>query len=939
MVPFPVGILLSFNIFCAFFFLCYSKINKFITTAITFAHLTLASIWKKIWEACEILNLKHGSISCWYSFCHSFFFSVIPRSNKFITTAIFFAHLTLASIWKKIWEACEILNLKHGSISCWYSVVFFFSLLFQDQQIYYNGNNFCAFDASFDLKKDLRSLWNSEPKTWFHFLLVFFCHSFFSLLFQDKQIYYNGNNFCAFDASFDLKKDLRSLWNSEPKTWFHFLLVFCCHSFFSLLFQDQQIYYNGNNFCAFDASFDLKKDLRSLWNSEPKTWFHFLLVFCCHSFFSLLFQDQQIYYNGNNFCAFDASFDLKKDLRSLWNSEPKTWFHFLLVFCCHFFFSLLFQDQQIYYNGNNFCAFDASFDLKKDLRSLWNSEPKTWFHFLLVFFCHSFFSLLFQDQQIYYNGNIFCAFDASFDLKKDLRSLWNSEPKTWFHFLLVFCCHFFFLYYSKINKFITTAIFFAHLTLASIWKKIWEACEILNLKHGSISCWYSVVILFFLYYSKINKFITTAITFAHLTLASIWKKIWEACEILNLKHGSISCWYSVVILFFLYYSKINKFITKAIFCAFDASFDLKKDLRSLWNSEPISCCTNGSISCWYSVVISFFFLYYSKINKFITTAIFFAHLTLASIWKKIWEACEILNLKHGSISCWYSVVILFFLYYSKINKFITTAITFAHLTLASIWKKIWEACEILNLKHGSISCWYSVVFFFFSIIPRSTNLLQRLITFAHLTLASIWKKIWEACEILNLKHGSISCWYSFVILFFLYYSKINKFITTAIFFAHLTLASIWKKIWEACEILNLKHGSISCWYSVVILFFLYYSKINKFITTAITFAHLTLASIWKKIWEACEILNLKHGSISCWYSVVILFFSLLFQDQQIYYNGNNFCAFDASFDLKKDLRSLWNSEPKTWFHFLLVFCCHSFFFSIIPRSTNLLQRQ
>ena len=122
-------------------------------------------------------------------------------------------------------------------------------------------------------------------------------------------------------------------------------------------------------------------------------------------------------------------------------------------------------------------------------------------------------------------------------------------------------------------------------------------------------------------------------------------------------------------------------------------------------------------------------------------------------------------------------------------------------------------------------------------------------------------------------------------------------------------------------------------------FFLYYSKINKFITTAITFAHLTLASIWKKIWEACEILNLKHGSISCWYSVVILFFPLLFQDQQIYYNGNNFCAFDASFDLKKDLRSLWNSEPKTWFHFLMVFCCHSFFSSIIPRSTNLLQRQ
>ena len=160
------------------------------------------------------------------------------------------------------------------------------------------------------------------------------------------------------------------------------------NSFLYSLFQEEQIYYNGNNFCPFDASFDLKKDLRSLWNSEPKTWFHFLLVFFCHEIFSLLFQDQQIYYNGNNFCAFDASFDLKKDLRSLWNSEPKTWFHFLLVFFCHEIFSISFQEEQIYYNGNNFCAFDASFDLKKDLRSLWNSEPKTWFHFLLVFFCH-----------------------------------------------------------------------------------------------------------------------------------------------------------------------------------------------------------------------------------------------------------------------------------------------------------------------------------------------------------------------------------------------------------------------------------------------------------------------------------------------------------------------------------------------------------------------
>ena len=280
MVPFPVGILLSF-----FFFLYYSKINKFITTAITFAHLTLASIWKKIWEACEILNLKHGSIFCWYSV-----------------------------------------------------VIFFFSLLFQDQQIYYNGNNFCAFDASLKLKKDLRSLWNSEPKTWFHFLLVFCCHFFF--------LYYSKiNKFITTAITFahlTIVSIWKKIWEACEILNLKHGSIFCWYSvvifFFSLLFQDQQIYYNGNNFCAFDASFDLKKDLRSLWNSEPKTWFHFLLVFCCHSFFSLLFQDQQIYYNGNNFCAFDASFDLKKDLRSLWNSEPKTWFHFLLVFCCLFFF-------------------------------------------------------------------------------------------------------------------------------------------------------------------------------------------------------------------------------------------------------------------------------------------------------------------------------------------------------------------------------------------------------------------------------------------------------------------------------------------------------------------------------------------------------------------------------------------------------------------------
>ena len=164
------------------------------------------------------------------------------------------------------------------------------------------------------------------------------------------------------------------------------------------------------------------------------------------------------------------------------------------------------------------------------------------------------------------------------------------------------------------------------------------------------------------------------------------------------------------------------------------------------------------------------------------------------------------NLKHGSISCWYSFVILFYLCYSKINKFITTAITFAHLTLAPIWKKIWEACEILNLKHGSIIL---LVFFchsfFISVFPRSSKFITTAITFAHLTLASIWKKIWEACEIQNLKHGSIICWYSCChSFFFLYYSKRNKFLTTAITFADLTIASIWKKIWEACEIQNLK---------------------------------------------------------------------------------------------------------------------------------------
>ena len=144
----------------------------------------------------------------------------------------------------------------------------------------------------------------------------------------------------------------------------------------------------------------------------------------------------------------------------------------------------------------------------------------------------------------------------------------------------------------------------------------------------------------------------------------------------------------------------------------------------------------------------------------------------------------------------------FFLCYSKINKFITTAITFAHLTLAPIWKK---------------------------------------------DLRSLWNS--ETLNMVPFPVGNLC--HSFLSLLF----QINKFITTAITFAHLTLASIWKKIWEACEIQNLKHGSIICWYSVVILFFLYYSKRNKFLTTAITFADLTIASIWKKILEDCEILK------------------------------------------------------------------------------------
>ena len=183
--------------------------------------------------------------------------------------------------------------------------------------------------------------------------------------------------------------------------------------------------------------------------------------------------------------------------------------------------------------------------------------------------------------------------------------MWNSEPKTWFNFLLVFCCHKIFLFYSKINKFITTAITFAHLTLASgsEFQRFSEACEILNLKHGSIS-WlvFCCNEICFLDYTKRNKFITTAITIAHLTLASIWKKISEACEILNLEtwfHFAVGILLSWNL--FLYYSKRNKFITTAITIAhLTLASELKNDFRILLNSEPqiwfhillVFCCNS-----------------------------------------------------------------------------------------------------------------------------------------------------------------------------------------------------------------------------------------------------------------------------------------------------------------------------------------------------------
>ena len=146
MVPLPVGILLSCNLF-----LYHSKRNKFITTAITFAHFTLAfDLSTKIWEACKILNLKHGSIACWYSFVMQFISLSFQKEQIYYNGNNFCAFDASFDLSTKIWEACKILNLKHGSIACWYSFVmqFYFSISFQKEQIYYNGNNFCAFDAT-----------------------------------------------------------------------------------------------------------------------------------------------------------------------------------------------------------------------------------------------------------------------------------------------------------------------------------------------------------------------------------------------------------------------------------------------------------------------------------------------------------------------------------------------------------------------------------------------------------------------------------------------------------------------------------------------------------------------------------------------------------------------------------------------------------------------
>ena len=221
----------------------------------------------------------------------------------------------------------------------------------------------------------------------------------------------------------------------------------------------------------------------------------------------------------------------------------------------------------------------------------------------------------------------------------------------------------------------------------------------------------------------------------------------------------------------------------------------------------------------------------------------------------------------------------FFLSHSETNKLSTTAITFAHLTLASIWRRIWEACEILTLKHGSIAFWYSSCHsVFFSIIRRANNFITTAITFAHLTLASIWKRIWDASEILTLKHGSFAFWYSFVILFFSLSFRDKQTYTTAITFAHLTLASIWKRIWEACEILTLKHGSIAFGILLSFSFFLYHSKSKQFYYNGNNFCAFDASFDLKRIWEACEILTLKHGSIP--FGILLSFCFFLYHSRE-----------------------------------------------------------
>ena len=357
--------------------------------------------------------------------------------------------MTLASIWKRIWEACEILKLKHGSIALWYSIVIlFFSLSFEEKQIYHNGKNFCAFDASFDLETDLRSLWNSEAKTWFHVLLVFYCHSvFFSIIYRENKFITTAIIFAHLTLASIWKRiweacEILKLKHGSIALWYSFVILF-----FSLSFEEKQIYHNGKNFCAFDASFDLKKDLRSLWNSDPKTWFHVLLVFYCHSvFFSIIYRENKFITTAIIFAHLTLASISKRiweacEILKLKHGSIALWYSIVILF-----FSLSFEEKQI-------------------------------------------FTKAFEEKQIYHNGKNFCAFDASFDLKKDLRSLWNSDPKTWFHVLLVFFCHSVFFSIISIEKtnLLTTAIIFAHLTLASIWKRIWEACEILTLKHGSIA--------------------------------------------------------------------------------------------------------------------------------------------------------------------------------------------------------------------------------------------------------------------------------------------------------------------------------------------------------------------------------------------------------------------------------------------------------------------